>query len=154
MARIPEMTGEEVLLVPAKGSETDTAADGKTLSGARSAKCMCCLPIVRKPPVLRISFQLASFVPWTTWSGQSTSEARIGVRRFSLAMGREWPWFARIKWCAGLSGSARKDEDSVDEDGGGEEIGMRAKRCFSLVCTMDWSSGNVTLRDERRLHDS
>lgn len=47
-----------------------------------------------------------------------------------------------------------KDEDSVDEDGGGEGIGMRAKRCFSLVCMMDWSSGNVTLRDERRFHDS
>lgn len=78
------------------------------------------------------------------------------MRKFSLAMGREWPWLARIKWCAGFSGSARKDEDSVvDEDGGGgEEIGMRAKRCFSLVCTMDWSSGNVTLRDERRFHDS
>lgn len=101
-----------------------------------------------------MSFQLASFVPWTTRSGQSTSEARIGVRRFSLAMWREWPWLARIKWCAGFSGSARNDEDSVDEDGGGEEIGTRAKRCFSLDCTIDWSSGNVTLRDERRFHDS
>ena len=42
----------------------------------------------------------------------------------------------------------------MDEDGVGEGIGMRAKRCFSLVWTMDWSSGNVTLRDERRFHDS
>lgn len=46
------------------------------------------------------------------------------------------------------------DEDSVDEDAVGEGIGIRAKRCFSLVWTMDWSSGNVTLRDERRFHDS
>lgn len=83
-------------------------------------------------------------MPWTTWSGQSTSEASIGVRRFSLAIGREWPWLARIKWCAGFSGSIRRDEDLVDEDSEGDGIGMRAKRCFSLVWTMDWSSGNVT----------
>lgn len=66
VARIPEITGVEVLLVPIKGSDTDTAVDGRAPSGTLSAKCTCCLPIGRKPPVLRIKFQLASFVPWTT----------------------------------------------------------------------------------------
>ena len=66
-ARIPDMTvGAEA---SATGSDTvadDDDGDGDAPPGARKAKCTCCLPIGRKPPVLRISFQLAASVPWTT----------------------------------------------------------------------------------------
>ena len=60
-------------------------------AGIPRAKCTCCLPIGFNPPLLRISFHRASYVPCTTSSGQSASESRIGVSRFALAMGREWP---------------------------------------------------------------
>lgn len=62
-----------------------------------SAKCTWRRLIGLKPLVLRINFHAASDVPWTTWSGQSGSEARIGARRFSLAMAIEWPCVARIR---------------------------------------------------------
>lgn len=81
----------------------------------------------------------------------------MGASRFSLAMGREWPWVARIRWCDGLlvEGKGEKGgEVDKEGEGGGVGSGMRAKRCLAFVSTIDLSSANVTERVERRAQDS
>lgn len=69
-------------------------------------------------------------------------------------MGMEWPWVARMRWCAGLRGSGKGVGWGCDCDGdcggGGVGSGIRAKRCFSLVWTMERISGKVTRREARR----
>lgn len=123
-------------------------ANGAGSGSAPGAKCTCCRPMGRRPPLATISFQEASYVPCTAWVGQSGSEASTGVSRFSLARGKEWPWVARMRWWAGLRGSGKGSVGGeVVVLGGGEGRGMRAKRCFSLVWTMERISGKVTRRE-------
>lgn len=44
--------------------------------------------------------------------------------------------------------------ESEGELEGGEGSGVRAKRCLAFVSTIDFSSGNVTEREARRVQDS
>ena len=64
---------------------------------------------------------------------------RIGFSRFSEEMAREWPWFARMRYCKG-------SESVAVVSVGDRFTGTMAKRCFSFVATMDWSSWNVRER--------
>lgn len=46
------------------------------------------------------------------------------------------------------------ERDCCSASVGDEEEGMRAKRCFVSAATICWSSGKVTLREERRCQES
>ncbi len=73
----------------------------------------------------------------------------MGIKRFSLAMAREWPWAARMRYWEGSTEGLEVGFGVVVEGSG-----MRVKRCLSFWVTIWRSSGKVTFREWRRCQES